>query len=64
MPPKPKPPRSAADDDGTAMAPSPSPPPPPLAGVHINNDFCGTCGFGGELLCCERCPMAFHFICW
>jgi hypothetical protein len=66
MPPRKRP----AEDDGSDLArattPPPLPPPPlPLGGaVHINNDFCGTCGFGGELLCCERCPMAFHFICW
>ena len=26
-------------------------------------DFCHTCKDGGELLCCDNCPLAFHMTC-
>lgn len=25
-----------------------------------HDDYCGVCKFGGELLCCNTCPMVFH----
>jgi hypothetical protein len=28
-----------------------------------NETICGACGLGGELLCCEGCPAAFHAPC-
>lgn len=29
-----------------------------------NNEFvCGGCTLPGELICCERCPAAFHWAC-
>ncbi|KAJ5102170.1 hypothetical protein NUU61_004392 [Penicillium alfredii] len=28
-----------------------------------NSDNCYECGSGGELLCCDTCPNAFHFKC-
>lgn len=33
------------------------------AGVKPNNDYCGFCGEGGGLICCERCPAAYHYHC-
>jgi hypothetical protein len=32
-------------------------------GVEMNHDICDACGDGGELLCCDNCPNAFHFEC-
>ncbi|PFX31127.1 PHD finger protein 12 [Stylophora pistillata] len=32
-------------------------------GRAVNNDNCDSCGEGGDLLCCERCPCAFHLTC-
>uniref|UniRef100_A0A673ML91 E3 ubiquitin-protein ligase TRIM33 n=1 Tax=Sinocyclocheilus rhinocerous TaxID=307959 RepID=A0A673ML91_9TELE len=28
-----------------------------------NEDWCGVCQNGGELLCCDRCPKVFHMTC-
>lgn len=28
-----------------------------------NEDFCRECKFGGELLCCDACPSAYHLLC-
>ena len=28
-----------------------------------NTDACGMCSKGGDLLCCDRCPRAFHVEC-
>jgi hypothetical protein len=28
-----------------------------------NEDFCRFCKAAGELICCERCPSAWHFYC-
>lgn len=28
-----------------------------------NQDQCGNCEIGGQMICCERCPEAFHFLC-
>lgn len=32
-------------------------------GRSVNNDNCDSCGEGGDLLCCDRCPCAFHLTC-
>lgn len=28
-----------------------------------NEEICGGCRRGGELLCCDACPAAFHALC-
>ena len=33
-------------------------------GRAVNHDNCDSCGEGGDLLCCDRCPCAFHLSCW
>eukprot|EP00041_Stephanoeca_diplocostata_P019599 m.425268 g.425268 ORF g.425268 m.425268 type:complete len:500 (-) comp21345_c0_seq3:803-2302(-) len=35
----------------------------PVAAPIHNDDYCGNCGLGGVLICCERCSFAFHFLC-
>lgn len=32
-------------------------------GRTVNHDSCDSCKEGGDLLCCDRCPAAFHLQC-
>uniref|UniRef100_UPI00398F6CC9 PHD finger protein 12 isoform X2 n=1 Tax=Pristiophorus japonicus TaxID=55135 RepID=UPI00398F6CC9 len=37
---------------------------PRRSGRATNHDTCDSCKEGGDLLCCDHCPAAFHLQCW
>ncbi|XP_052238468.1 PHD finger protein 12-like isoform X2 [Dreissena polymorpha] len=32
-------------------------------GKAINHDYCDSCQEGGDLVCCDRCPVSYHLQC-
>ncbi|XP_052800877.1 PHD finger protein 12-like isoform X2 [Mya arenaria] len=32
-------------------------------GKAINHDYCDSCEEGGDLVCCDRCPVSYHLQC-
>ena len=57
-----KPVKQAEEDRTVAVAPAfKFVAPPPL--IDGNVDVCGQCSTGGDLLCCDFCPRAFHTTC-
>jgi hypothetical protein len=31
--------------------------------LQDNDDFCSACGGTGTVICCDRCPLSFHYTC-
>uniref|UniRef100_A0ABM5ENQ0 PHD finger protein 12 isoform X1 n=1 Tax=Pogona vitticeps TaxID=103695 RepID=A0ABM5ENQ0_9SAUR len=61
----PHPPPGCGGVGGGAHPPggSPGSVPPRRSGRATNHDSCDSCKEGGDLLCCDHCPAAFHLQC-
>lgn len=34
-----------------------------LEEVNEDPEACNVCGYGGEVICCDSCPLVYHLLC-